>query len=72
VAAEAHDAAAVIARARKDASTAAEVRGALRAGLAHARLDDGACGPATMGADGELAREPVVLEVQGDQLVVMP
>ena len=72
VAAEAHDAAAVIARARADASGAPDVRGAVRAALARAKLDDGACGPAAMGSDGELAREPVILEVQGDQLMLMP
>jgi len=32
----------------------------------------GACGPAAMDVDGELARSPAVLEVQGDDLVVAP
>jgi hypothetical protein len=48
---------------------AEDPREAMRAALARARLDDGACGPAAMGPDGELAREPSVLEVQGDQLI---
>ena len=71
-AAETHDAAALIARVRAEVANAPDVRGALRAALARAKLDDGACGPAAMGLDGELAREPAVLEVQGDQLLLVP
>ncbi|MDQ3365443.1 MAG: hypothetical protein M3680_08450, partial [Myxococcota bacterium] len=66
----AHDAALLIARLRRQVATAPDVRGALRAALAQAKLDDGACGPAVMGSDGELTREPLVLEVVGDQLVI--
>ncbi|MEJ7598119.1 MAG: penicillin-binding protein activator [Kofleriaceae bacterium] len=69
---QAHDAAAAIAIARREIEHAPEVRGALRASLARVRLDDGACGPAAMGPDGELVREPIVLEVQGDQFLVAP
>jgi ABC-type branched-subunit amino acid transport system substrate-binding protein len=71
-AAEVHDAATLIAKVRQEVGNAADIRGALRAALARAKLDDGACGPATMGPDGELAREPAVLEVQGDQLQLRP
>ena len=71
-AAQTHDAATLIANARKAAATSPDIRAALRNALMHARLDDGACGPASMGPDGELVRESAVLEVQGDQLVVMP
>jgi len=72
-AAEAYDAATLVASARAVAATAGgEPRAALRGALAHARLDDGACGPAAIGPDGELARTPTVLEVQGDELVVVP
>ncbi|MGN6104582.1 MAG: penicillin-binding protein activator, partial [Kofleriaceae bacterium] len=71
-AAQAHDAAALIAHARAQAAGATEVRGALRAALARGRLDDGACGPAAIGPDGELARTPVILEVAGDQLTLVP
>ncbi len=76
-AAQAHDAAALVARARAAAAPAAsrpasDARGVMRAALARARLDDGACGPAAMGPDGELAREPIVLEVSGDQLILAP
>lgn len=72
-AAEAYDAATLIAAARATvAATAADPRGALRAALARASLPDGACGPAAMGPDGELARVPTVLEVQGDELIVAP
>jgi ABC-type branched-subunit amino acid transport system substrate-binding protein len=71
-AAQAHDAAALIAAARTEAAAAADPRSALRAALAHARLADGACGPAAIGPDGELERTPSVLEVQGDELVLAP
>ncbi len=71
-AAQAHDAAALIALARAEAAAAADPRSALRAALAHARLADGACGPAAIGPDGELERTPSVFEVQGDELVLAP
>jgi len=71
-AAEARDAAALIAGARGQAAGAAAPRAALRAALARARLDDGACGPAAMAPDGELERTPSVLEVQGDALILAP
>ncbi|HEU4734242.1 MAG TPA: ABC transporter substrate-binding protein, partial [Kofleriaceae bacterium] len=74
-AAQAHDAAALVAAARAEAEAHAgdrDRRAALRAALAHARLDDGACGPAAIGPDGELTRTPSVLEVQGDELVLVP
>ncbi|MBA3458031.1 MAG: penicillin-binding protein activator [Deltaproteobacteria bacterium] len=71
-AAQAHDAAMLVGRARRDAGAAKDPRAALRAAIARAKLDDGACGPAAMDTDGELAREPNVLEVQGDQLIVAP
>lgn len=71
-AAQAHDAALLVAAARAEAAAAREPRGALRAALSRGRLDDGACGPAALGVDGELARAPTVLEVQGDQLIVAP
>ena len=62
----------LIATARAEAAAAGDPRSALRAALAHARLADGACGPAAIGPDGELARVPSVLEVQGDALIVAP
>ena len=71
-AAQTHDAAIVMANARREAASSSDPRNALRGVLARAKLDDGACGPAAMGPDGELAREPVVLEVQGDQFLVAP
>jgi ABC-type branched-subunit amino acid transport system substrate-binding protein len=75
-AAQAYDAAALVTAARAEAaaspSLASDPRGALRSALAHARLLDGACGPAAIAPDGELARVPTVLEVQGDQLIVAP
>jgi ABC-type branched-subunit amino acid transport system substrate-binding protein len=75
-AAQAHDAAALVAAARARAAVpsraAGDLREAMRAALARARLDDGACSPAAIGPDGELAREPVVLEVSGDALILAP
>jgi ABC-type branched-subunit amino acid transport system substrate-binding protein len=71
-AAQAHDAALVMVSARKEAASSSDPRAAFRAALGRAKLPDGACGPAAMGADGELAREPIVLEVQGDQFLVAP
>jgi ABC-type branched-subunit amino acid transport system substrate-binding protein len=79
-AAEVHDAAALIARARAAAAPAAarpgthasDARAPMRAALARGRLDDGVCGPSAVGPDGELAREPIVLEVAGDQLILAP
>jgi ABC-type branched-subunit amino acid transport system substrate-binding protein len=71
-AAEAHDAATLMARARFAAASAKDPRGALRSALARGKLDDGVCGPAAMASDGELVRTPLVLEVQGDELVPAP
>ena len=69
---QAHDAALIVAAARKDAATAGDPRAALRERIAKATLADGACGPAAMDVDGELHREPNVLEVAGDQLIPAP
>lgn len=71
-AAQAHDAALIIAAARKDAASSTDPRAALRERIARAKLDDGACGPGAMDVDGELHREPSVLEVAGDQLIPAP
>jgi len=71
-AAQAHDAAMLVGKARNAAGAAKEPRVALRSAIARGKLDDGACGPAAIDPDGELAREPNVLEVQGDQLIVAP
>jgi ABC-type branched-subunit amino acid transport system substrate-binding protein len=73
-AAQAYDAAALVAAARTAgvAAAAGDRRAAFRAALTHATLDDGACGPAAIGADGELARTPSVLEVRGDELILVP
>ncbi|HUS29952.1 MAG TPA: ABC transporter substrate-binding protein, partial [Kofleriaceae bacterium] len=71
--AEAFDAATLIAKARAAVGmTSPDPRGALRTAIARAKLDDGACGPASMDGDGELAREPALLEVQADQIVLVP
>jgi ABC-type branched-subunit amino acid transport system substrate-binding protein len=67
-AAEAYDAATMIANAR----TGVTSRAGLRAALARGKLDDGACGPASIDVDGEVLRAPTILEVSGDSLVVAP
>src|SRR5262249_34746636 len=71
-AAEVHDAALLVGNARAQIAGAPDPRSALRGALARAKLDDGACGPVVMGEDGELQRTPVVLEVIGDELQVVP
>ncbi|HSK00651.1 MAG TPA: hypothetical protein VK932_05395, partial [Kofleriaceae bacterium] len=64
--------AAARARAAVPSRAAGDLREAMRVALARARLDDGACSPAAIGPDGELHREPVVLEVSGEQLLLAP
>ncbi|MDX2094186.1 MAG: penicillin-binding protein activator [Kofleriaceae bacterium] len=72
-AAQAFDAALLVASARTLAAKApSDLREAMRAALARGKLDDGACGPAAMDVDGELHRTPAVLEVDGDQLLLVP
>ena len=71
-AAEANDAAMLVAQARFAAAAAADPRAAFRSALARGKLDDGACGPAAIETDGELVRTPLILEVQGDELVAAP
>ena len=71
-AAEARDAAAIVAAARLAAQGAADPRAAMKSALARAKLDDGACGAAAMDVDGEIVRQPLVLEVQGDELISAP
>ena len=72
VAAEAYDAATLLAAARQAIERSPDPRTALAHQLARARIDDGACGPASIGPDGELVRDATVLEVQGDSLVMAP
>jgi ABC-type branched-subunit amino acid transport system substrate-binding protein len=72
-AAEAFDAATLMTKARATlTASTADPRAAMRLALSRAWLDDGACGPASMGADAEITRTPAVLEVEGDQLIVAP
>jgi ABC-type branched-subunit amino acid transport system substrate-binding protein len=67
-AAEAFDAASLVAHAMAGVTT----RAAMKSALARGKLDDGACGPASMDVDGELLRAPTILEVSGDSLMVAP
>ncbi len=67
-AAEAYDAATMMAAARHGATS----RAGMRSNLARAKLDDGACGRSAMDVDGEVLRAPTILEVSGDSLVVAP
>ncbi|MCX5741012.1 MAG: ABC transporter substrate-binding protein, partial [Proteobacteria bacterium] len=73
-AAQAYDAAALVARVRLgvQATREGDPRRVFKAALATAKLDDGACGPAAMGLDGELDRVPTLLEVEGDHLIPAP
>jgi ABC-type branched-subunit amino acid transport system substrate-binding protein len=68
-AAEAFDAATLVAQAR---AAGFGDRAKFRATLARGKLDDGACGAARMDVDGELYRTYTTLEVQGDELIVAP
>lgn len=68
-AAEVFDAATLAAAARETVpGQSADARESYRLALASARIDDGACGPATIGRDGEIVRESLMLEVVGDEL----
>ena len=76
---EAHDAWLLVARARDRAaaatavaSSATDPRAAFIAALRGARLDDGACTPATVGPDGQLVREPALLGVDAGELIPVP
>ncbi len=73
-AAEAFDAATLVARVRAAAAapSSRDPRASFRAALAHGQLDDGACGPARMDVDGELGRAYSTLEVEGDELILAP
>lgn len=71
-AAQVHDAATLVGKARASARQASDPRAAMKLALASAKLDDGVCGPAQMGATGELERVPAVLEVEGDHLISAP
>ncbi|MCE9578920.1 MAG: penicillin-binding protein activator [Deltaproteobacteria bacterium] len=73
-AAQAFDATRLVLQARAQAATdtAHGPRAAFALALAHARLDDGACGPSAIGADGEIARRAVVLQVDRGELVPAP
>ncbi len=73
---EAHDAWRLLAAARTAAAARArpgdDLRAALVTALRRATLDDGACGAARVGADGQLEREPVLLGVDAGEIVVVP
>lgn len=71
-AAAAHDAWRLVAQARTRAATAADPRAAFARALDGATLDDGACAPATIDADGRIARTPTVLKIDAGALVVEP
>ncbi len=73
-AAQAYDATRLVlqARARAARDPGADPRAAFTRALARARLDDGACGPSAIGADGEIARGAVVLQVDRGELVPAP
>jgi len=70
LAAEAHDAALLLLRARAAAARAADPRAELIHRLVGARVDDGACTAARVGADGVLTRAALLLRVDGGELVL--
>ncbi|HTM19710.1 MAG TPA: ABC transporter substrate-binding protein, partial [Kofleriaceae bacterium] len=70
LAAQAHDAALLLLRARAAAAAAPDARAELRRRLRGARVDDGACSPAQVGADGGLTRAAILLRVDQGELVV--
>ncbi len=69
---QAFDAARIVltARARAASFDADDPRERMRQALASAKLDDGACPPATMSGAGELERDVVVVAVDGGELVL--
>jgi ABC-type branched-subunit amino acid transport system substrate-binding protein len=79
---QAHDAWLLVERARARATATPVVtiaggprrgpRAAFAAALRGARLEDGACTPATVGADGLLVREPALLGVDAGEIVAVP
>ena len=70
---EAHDAWRLVAAARAAAArAAARPRAAFVAALRGARVDDGACEPSAVGADGQLVRPPALLGVDGGELTIVP
>lgn len=70
VAAQAHDAAALVLAAHASARGARDVRAAFIRALREARLSNGACGPATVSPAGEIEREPLILRVDGGEFVL--
>ncbi|MEZ4359511.1 MAG: penicillin-binding protein activator [Kofleriaceae bacterium] len=70
-AAQAYDAARWLGAAIASLPAGAE-RGAVRAALARAAREDGACGPLSLGPDGEVVREPAALLIEGEDLVISP
>ena len=70
---EAHDAWRLVAGARAAAVVrAGDARAAFVAALRQAKLEDGACMPASVGSDGQLVREPALLGVEGGEITSMP
>ena len=71
-AAQAYDGMHLVLAAWGVARTSATPRVAFATALRGAALEDGACGAARVGVDGELTRDGSVLEVSGDAIVVSP
>lgn len=71
-AAQVYDATRLVLQARAAADPTGAPRAAFAQALAHGRLTDGACGPAAIGADGEITRAAVVLQVDRGELVAAP
>lgn len=71
-AAQAHDAWLLVARARTTAALSRDPRRAFRDVLLGASVTDGVCAPAHVGRDGQLARDPAVLGVEGGEITQVP
>jgi len=70
VAAQAYDAALLVLDAAKRVAGSREPRVALAGALRNARLAAGACGPAVVAPSGELARQAILLRVDGGAFVL--
>lgn len=71
-AAQAYDAMHLVMAAWRAAQGAAAPRPAFTAALRQATVEEGACGAAEVGPDGEVRHDGVVLEVQGDMIGLAP
>ncbi len=71
--AQAYDAAAWLTQAVASAQAAGQGdRAGLRLAMTRTLLEEGACGPLSMGQNGEVIRESATLQVDGEELILAP